>query len=81
MMHCIFHDDVRYYLVLVGMALHGGTTLADDNATEVKDFDFDDQEEAFAAGYFDKGQQGHDVGDVPTNTSRQNLLSMLNALS
>ena len=60
----------------VGMALHGGATLADDEL-EVSDFDFDDEEEAHAAGYFDKTRE--EVRDLPTpNTSGQNLLSMLN---
>ena len=61
------------------MAIHGGATLADDKI-EVEDFDFNDEEEALAAGYFDKQHQEPEARDVPTpNTSGQNLLSMLNA--
>ena len=43
-------------LMLVGMALHGGATLA-ENELEVRDFDVDDEEEARAAGHFDSTQQ------------------------
>jgi hypothetical protein len=74
---CCLVPVVLTLLLLVGMALHGGATLA-DNELEVSDFDFDDEEEARAAGYFDKTRE--EVPDLPTpNTSGQNLLSMLKA--
>ena len=66
-------------LMLVGMALHGGATLA-ENELEVRDFDFDDEEEARAAGYFDNTQQEQEREVLTPSTSGQNLLSMLRAL-
>ena len=65
---------------LVGMALHGGDTLADEeDGVEVEDFDYDDEEEAAAAGFFTRQQQQEEEQAV-ANTSGHNLLSMLNAL-
>ena len=75
--YCCPVPVVLTLLQSVGMALHGGATLADDEL-EVSDFDFDDEEEARAAGYFDKTQE--EVPDLPTpNTSGHHLLSMLKA--
>jgi hypothetical protein len=66
----------------VGMALHGGDTLADEeDSVELEDFDYDDEEEAAAAGFFTRQQQQEEEQAVATpNTSGHNLLSMLNAL-
>jgi hypothetical protein len=62
------------------MALHGGATLA-ENELEVRDFEFDDEEEAHAAGHFDSTQQEQEQErEVLTPfASGQNLLSVLRA--
>jgi hypothetical protein len=65
-------------LMLVGMALHGGATLA-ENELEVRDFDVDDEEEARAAGHFDSTQQEQEREELTPFTSGQNLLSVLRA--